>query len=506
MNNPFEDDAEDFMTRATEAASGEARDSSQDSQAGGATPATKKVCPFCGAINDNDGNPCPRCLMEDTQTTRTATKSRIGPWFVLQARNPAAPGMKWNTLIELVRKGVVVPRSIVRGPTTHQLWRAAGHVKGLSREFGLCYHCGGDIDKSANQCPHCDKLQEPPINPDSLLESRDPMVKRELAREASIPQRDASPMSEPAPVQYQPPAPQLAPQPMPEPMMQREIRANMDLETLAADLERYVAPVNTNAPSAANLPTDFVIPKPPERTFSKPDASILSAKELAAAFQLDFQPAPQAPAPAKPAPSKPPGKSHPILRTFVLLIFLAAIGGVTFFYLKPEYRDPAIAWVQKNYANVKTSLQSKMKHAPPAMETSTQAQGPSTPTQAAPEPSPPSTPTQEPIAKAPEVIVPKPVVKEHQEVPPPPVTKALAPIETPPPVVEAPKPQREPQMSFDEAYALYKKLYPEAQIAEANTDYRLALQKYEAIKKLRSDVWPKDLDERIANAKKNAGD
>src|SRR4051812_40185469 len=108
MDNPFEDDAEFFMTRATEAAGSETRDISQDSQAGG-TPATKKVCPFCGAINDNDGNPCPRCLMEDTQTTRTATKSRIGPWFVLQARNPAAPGMKWNTLIELVRKGVVVP-------------------------------------------------------------------------------------------------------------------------------------------------------------------------------------------------------------------------------------------------------------------------------------------------------------------------------------------------------------------------------------------------------------
>ncbi|HTL29785.1 MAG TPA: hypothetical protein VL282_11205, partial [Tepidisphaeraceae bacterium] len=327
------------MTRATEAA-GDARvDSSQDSQAG-ATPATKKVCPFCGAINDNDGQACPRCLMEDTQTTRTATKSRIGPWFVLQARNPAAPGMKWNTLIELVRKGVVVPRSIVRGPTTHQLWRAAGHVKGLSREFGLCYHCGGEIEKSANQCQHCDKLQEPPINPDSLLESREPLVKRDMVREVTIAQRDLAPapppMREPTIRETTPPPRQPAPLPDESPL-QREIRANAQLETLAADLERFVAPVNSAASSAAvNMPTDLVIPRTPERGFSKPDPGILTAKELAAAFQLDFQPGNQSATPSAPAPAAPkPQKSHPILRTFVLLIFLAAIGAVTFFGLKP---------------------------------------------------------------------------------------------------------------------------------------------------------------------------
>ncbi len=500
MTNPFEDDAEDFMTRATEAASDETRDSSQDSQAG-QVAATKKVCPFCGAINDNDGNPCPRCLMEDTQTTRTATKSRIGPWFVLQARNPAAPGMKWNTLIELVRKGVVVPRSIVRGPTTHQLWRAAGHVKGLSREFGLCYHCGGDIEKNANQCPHCNKLQEPPINPDSLLESRDPSVKRE-GREAGMPERNLSPAREPAPVQYQPPTPQPVPEPMPEAPIQREIRANMDLETLAADLERYVVPASTNAPSAANLPTDFVIPKPPERTFSKPDASILSAKELAAAFQLDFQPAPQAPplTKPKPAPQKPPGKSHPVLRTFVLLIFLAAIGGVTFFYLKPEYRDPALAWVQNTYASVKATIQSKTKSTPAA--TPPQTQAPATPT--------PTSPAEEPIAKAPEVTVPKPVVKEKVEVVPPQVTKVPAPVDTPPPVaVEKPKPQEqpqpEPQMSYDDAYAKYRVLWNEALDAEAKQDLPLAIQKYEAIQKLPKDVWPKDLTERLATANRRLG-
>lgn len=128
------------------------------------------VCPFCGAATEGHQTVCPKCTMENTPAARKATKSRIGPWYVLQARNPAAPGMKWETLLGFVRKGRIKPQSIVRGPTTHQLWRFAAHVKALSREFGVCYSCGGAIDPAANLCPQCNRLQEPPINPDTLLE------------------------------------------------------------------------------------------------------------------------------------------------------------------------------------------------------------------------------------------------------------------------------------------------------------------------------------------------
>ena len=86
-------------------------------------------------------------VSENTADTRKATKSRIGPWYVLQSRNPAAPGMTHDTLLGFVRKGRVKARSIVRGPTTHQLWRFACQVKGLSREFGVCYSCGGSIGR-----------------------------------------------------------------------------------------------------------------------------------------------------------------------------------------------------------------------------------------------------------------------------------------------------------------------------------------------------------------------
>ncbi len=138
---------------------------------GASAPAEAKfVCPFCGSVNETAEGPCPRCTMENTAAGRKATKARIGPWYVLQRRNPAAPGMRFETLLSFVRKGRIKPHSVVRGPTTHQLWRFASQVKGVSREFGLCYSCGGGISPQAQVCPQCNRLQEPPPAPDAFLE------------------------------------------------------------------------------------------------------------------------------------------------------------------------------------------------------------------------------------------------------------------------------------------------------------------------------------------------
>jgi len=123
----------------------------------------KHVCPYCGHAYPGGPEPCPRCTMEDSPATRQATKARIGPWYVLQTRNPAAPGMKYATMLALINKGQITPRSVVRGPTTHQLWRFAAHVRGISREFGLCYSCGGSIERTSSLCPHCQRSQEPPV-------------------------------------------------------------------------------------------------------------------------------------------------------------------------------------------------------------------------------------------------------------------------------------------------------------------------------------------------------
>ena len=158
----------------------------------------KYVCPFCGSVNETEQGTCPRCTMENTAASRKATKVRIGPWYVLQTRNPAAPGMKFDTLLSFVKKGRVKPHSVVRGPTTHQLWRFAAQVKGLSREFGVCYSCGGSIAATAALCPQCNRLQDPPPNPDVLLES---------SKEATTPPQPAPVLNEPpsAPKPKEPP-------------------------------------------------------------------------------------------------------------------------------------------------------------------------------------------------------------------------------------------------------------------------------------------------------------
>lgn len=139
-----------------------------------ATAAVPHVCPYCGLVSPAAPESCPQCQMHDTPETRAATSARVGPWYVLQGKNPTLPGMNFATLLSLVRRGRVTPTSVVRGPTTQQLWATASRVKGLSREFGTCYACGAGVEQSANVCPACHRLQEPPMNPDALLEHKPP--------------------------------------------------------------------------------------------------------------------------------------------------------------------------------------------------------------------------------------------------------------------------------------------------------------------------------------------
>jgi hypothetical protein len=383
----------------------------------------RHVCPFCGSVNDAIEGPCPRCTMENTAETRKATKSRIGPWYVLQSRNPAAPGMTHDTLLGFVRKGRVKARSIVRGPTTHQLWRFACQVRGLSREFGVCYSCGGVIARETHLCPQCNRPQDPPADPDVFLEGQG---------------TGGAPAGMPAAMSVPIPAPAPAPVPVPVPAPAPATAATPGVGVARADEPRApvyrelkIPPVTVGddivVPPLAGGATAGVVPvpaAPPTGTFPAPDARpaadpratvlpdptppraapapqsrqqpepapapapsapatstggpagrrkandvFLSAKDLAAAFQLDFKPdaadADSGAADAAYSRSMAAGGADTALpwpprrrrkrrvgRTVLLLLLLAAGGLGAAVALIPALRQQTVDWANNKYQSL----------------------------------------------------------------------------------------------------------------------------------------------------------
>jgi hypothetical protein len=444
------------------------------------------VCPFCGAVREQAEGTCPRCTMESTAATRQATKSRIGPWYVLQTRNPAAPGMKFETLLTFVRKGRVKARSIVRGPTTHQLWRFAAHVKGLSREFGVCYSCGEGIERTANLCPHCNRLQEPPVNADVFLESTESDGKSTGSQ-----------------------------------AVYREIGAT---PLVAEDM---VAP-----PDGAHARVDPADPKPlpagPKAPPKKGADGFLTAADLAAAFKLDFQ-EPKgrrqkktqvAPiAMTRDEPDGPaPRRKRRAFRTLLLVLLLASVAAFAYQYRKDaafkaqadHWYAVGLDWSKQRWGEIQKSLNKPPKatvpkntHSMPLFVGSATADGArnaSTQPQAT-EPSSKPSPWDQ--------IYGQPGPDSHRtpansEPKPEPQNEAARPspkVDEPTPgtgtiTIEPPRPMvREGGM--DAVHTLYRAAID----SEAQGDYATAVRKYEQIKEFSKDLWPRDLDLRLKLAR-----
>lgn len=427
-------EAEDFGD-AVELAAALGRDAAPPAQA------EKHVCPYCGLLGPRPEGPCGRCTIEDSPQTRQATKARIGPWYVLQSRNPAAPGMKWSTLIALVKKGQVTARAVVRGPTTHQFWRLASQVKGLSREFNVCYSCGGQIDRTANQCPHCDRLQEPPANLDQLLESREMQRKPEPAVESGG--AEFTPLANREPV--------------------------------------------------------------------RPDAGLLTARELAAAFQLDFSPedggarlvAPPTSRATKPpieekSPEKtsqkdqkassvatidalPANRRRPVGRVMMVLTLLGVVGVAAVIWLNPPYQAMAREWLSVGVNTISSQFSSSSGTAPAegtganktaADTTGANASG-AAPTGSVPATDKRATDAKPLSANPPPRVVPSTPLDQNLKIP------------------------SDPQSILQ----WVRSVRSAAIDAETAGDYRKAVAQYEQIRKAPREYWPTDLDRRLEDAK-----
>ncbi|CAN5677196.1 hypothetical protein BH09PLA1_BH09PLA1_24080 [soil metagenome] len=271
--------------------------------------------------------------MEDTAATRQATKARIGPWYVLQARNPAAPGMKFSTLLALVGKGQVTPRSIVRGPTSHQLWRFAAHVRGLSREFGICYSCGESVEKVAAICPHCDRTQEPPADPDALLEPRgnaSAMLGGVTGNSHGAATRRAAPIT--APAQSAPSQSGSAPSAPSQPAPTAPASPTREYE-IPRHPPAYVSPQPPRGEHSERLRAfnqEIAASRSPAALVRR-DARV-SGIDLASAFRAD--------------PDEVDRSGGGFRRIVSVLFLLALVGGGVYFYMNPEARKKAGAWLQ----------------------------------------------------------------------------------------------------------------------------------------------------------------
>lgn len=380
----------------------------------------RHVCPFCGGQRANPAIPCPRCTMQDTEATRAATIARVGPWFVLQTRNPSAPGMKWATLISLVRRGQVGPRSVVRGPTTSQLWTFAANVRGLSREMGVCHACGDPVTATTSSCPTCGRSQDPPMNPDLLLETHA--------------------------------------DPEPAPLVMRELTA--PAPTPAGSLQ--IAP-----PRPAHVRRE---PRPRVAPANESDDSILTASELAAAFQLGVGPA--------------RSRWKTARRIVATLLLLGIVGAGVAIYLDPSLRERtvaagqrAMAWAQEQVASLRA--------------------GP-TPTPGRPLPNPatlPTQPTQTAESDPPEPLVPPTIAlpPEPPVVTNPPIESPIIPLPVLPGELAAIDPDLERLPVIDQSRQLYRRAID----AIARDDYARALRLLQAIETLPANVHPGDLQTQL---------
>jgi hypothetical protein len=334
----------------------------------------RHVCPFCGSQNPSATAACPRCTMEDSLATREATKARIGPWFVLQTRNPAAPGMKYGTLLSLVAKGHVTARSIVRGPTTHQLWRFASQVRGLSREFGMCYSCGQAVEKTTTFCLNCERPQEPIGDPDVLLEQRDLPVPP-LGATTALATR-GSPAS--------------------------ASRARVDLELSAS-------PGASGAFAARGVSRPSVLPIVPQPRTS---GRIVSANDLAVALRDN------------PESAGAPRKSRR-MAVLTMLIALLGVAGVTFAYLRPDLARTTRGWLAVHWESARQEFQNAFgSSASPAVVTPDPADQPAPQDlPALPRHSLAATPT--PPANS--LTAPQPAPPQPQTAPPTAVASSAAP-------------------------------------------------------------------------------
>lgn len=112
------------------------------------------LCPFCGGATRPQAR-CEQCKGFLDPLSRQATQNVMGPWFIRDQDRPFRPGCSFETLAQLVSRGQVDMRSILRGPTTNQFWMPARRTPGVANLLGLCHACAAPASLDMNACGAC---------------------------------------------------------------------------------------------------------------------------------------------------------------------------------------------------------------------------------------------------------------------------------------------------------------------------------------------------------------
>lgn len=79
----------------------------------------------------------------------------MGPWFFRDAEHPFRGGMAYERMVEMIDEGEVTRYTVVRGPTTGQLWTVVRKTPGLAHLLGDCHECNAKVEPGATRCSQC---------------------------------------------------------------------------------------------------------------------------------------------------------------------------------------------------------------------------------------------------------------------------------------------------------------------------------------------------------------
>ena len=113
-----------------------------------------RPCVSCGQLVPRTQEVCDQCGQDMSRQMLEKMRRHSGPWYVLEHVRPF-PGVSLERLVRQIRRGVLTPTTVVRGPTTYHQWRFAAETPVLSKYLGCCWACQAEVSEADRICRVC---------------------------------------------------------------------------------------------------------------------------------------------------------------------------------------------------------------------------------------------------------------------------------------------------------------------------------------------------------------